>query len=37
MKNSAMKSQQLELLARFKELKNAESRLAKECGDRVLK
>ena len=37
MKNSAMKSQQLELLARFKELKDAESRLAKECGDRVLK
>lgn len=37
MKNPAMKSQQRELLARFKELKNAESRLAKECGDRVLK
>lgn len=37
MNNPAMKSQQLELLARFKELKNAEIRLAKECGDRVLK
>ena len=37
MKNPAMKSQQRELLVRFKELKDAESRLAKECGDRVLK
>ena len=37
MNNPAMKSQQRELLVRFKELKDAESRLAKECGDRVLK
>lgn len=37
MKNPAMKFQQRELLVRFKELKDAESRLAKECGDRVLK
>jgi DNA primase len=37
MKNPAMKCQQRELLVRFKELKDAESRLAKECGDRVLK
>jgi DNA primase len=37
MKNPAMKSQQRELLVRFKEFKDAESRLAKECGDRVLK
>ena len=37
MENPAMKSQQRELLVRFKELKEAESRLAKECGDRVLK
>ena len=37
MENPAMKSQQRELLVRFKELKDAESRLAKECGDRVLK
>ena len=37
MKNPAMKAQHRELLVKFKELKDAESRLAKECGDRVLK
>lgn len=30
------KEQGMQLLAKFKELKDAESRLAKECGDRVL-
>ena len=33
---STPKSRAMQLLTRFKELKDAESRLAKECGDRVL-
>lgn len=33
---STPKAQAMQLLAKFKELKDAESRLAKECGDRVL-
>ena len=37
MKNPATpKDQQLKLLAQYKELKDAEKRLAKECGDKVL-
>ena len=37
MKNPATpKDQQLRLLAQYKELKDAEKRLAKECGDKVL-
>jgi DNA primase len=38
MKNPATpKEQGRELLVKYKELKDAEKRLAKECGDRVLK
>ena len=37
MKNPATpKEEQLKLLAQYKELKDAEKRLAKECGDKVL-
>jgi len=37
MKNPAIpKEEQLKLLAQYKELKDAEKRLAKECGDKVL-